>query len=54
MRSTLSFPLRDGGVVRGSVNLYAATTSAFEGHEDEIATIFDAWSQDAVRNADMS
>ncbi|HEX8497041.1 MAG TPA: GAF domain-containing protein [Actinomycetales bacterium] len=54
VRSTLSFPLRDSGVVRGSVNLYAGVPRAFEGHEGEIASLFGAWSQDAVRNADLS
>jgi GAF domain-containing protein len=52
--STLTLPLLDEGVVVGSVNLYAASTSAFAGHHEAIARIFDAWAPGAVTNADIS
>lgn len=52
--STLTLPLLSHGQVHGSVNLYASTPSAFEGHHDEIAEIFGAWAPGAVTNADLS
>jgi hypothetical protein len=52
--SSLSLPLlRVGGVV-GSVNLYASTPDAFEGHHGDLA---DAWGSSpaaVVANADLS
>lgn len=52
--STLTLPIVAAGSVTGSVNLYAATPAAFNGHHDEIARIFDAWAPGAVANADLS
>ena len=52
--STLTLPILDGGEVVGSVNLYARTRTAFQGHHDAIARIFDAWAPGAVTNADLS
>ena len=54
IRSTLTLPLTQDGVVVGSANLYAASDQAFEGHEDEIAMIFGASASHIVRNADLS
>jgi GAF domain-containing protein len=52
--STLTLPILGGGRVIGSVNLYAATPTAFDGHHEAIARIFDAWAPGAVTNADLS
>jgi hypothetical protein len=52
--STLSLPILVAGRVGGSVNLYASTPHAFEGHHDDLALIFDAWAPGAVTNADLS
>jgi transcriptional regulator with GAF, ATPase, and Fis domain len=52
--STLSLPIVVDGRVAGSVNLYAATPHAFDGHHDELARIFHAWAPGAVTNADLS
>lgn len=53
--STLSLPIivQDAHVI-GGVNLYASTTTAFDGHHEAIAAIFDAWAPGAVTNADLS
>lgn len=51
--STLTLPILDGETVVGSVNLYGASTNAFEGHHEDIARIFDAWAPGAVTNADL-
>ena len=52
--STLTLPILSGGRVVGSVNLYAATPTAFDGHHEAIARVFDAWAPGAVTNADLS
>lgn len=52
--STLTLPLLTGERVSGTVNLYAATPHAFEGHHDEVAQIVGAWAPGAVTNADLS
>ena len=52
--STLTLPILADGEVVGSVNLYARTRTAFRGHHDELARIFDAWAPGAVTNADLS
>ncbi len=54
VRSTLTMPLVRGGDVVGTVNLYAASDHAFEGHHDELATILGASTAGVVRNADLS
>ena len=52
--STLTLPIIDGGRVSGTVNLYGASQSAFNGHHEEIAELFSAWAPGAVSNADLS
>jgi GAF domain-containing protein len=55
VRSTLTLPILDpGGEVSGSVNLYAASPTAFEDHHEELADLFGAWARGAVSNADLS
>ena len=54
VRSTLTLPIVVRGSVVGSVNLYAASTSAFDGLHAELADIFGAWAAGAVTNADLS
>ncbi len=52
--STLSLPLMLDGAVVGSVNLYAATPDAFDGHHEKLAQVLEAWPGGAVRNADLT
>jgi GAF domain-containing protein len=52
--STLTLPVLVSGHVVGSVNLYASTPDAFDGHHEGLARIFDAWAPGAVTNADLS
>ena len=52
--STLTLPILEGERLFGSVNLYASTPTAFNGHHQAIARIFDAWAPGAVTNADLS
>jgi AmiR/NasT family two-component response regulator len=40
--------------VVGSVNFYGTTANAFAGDKEELARLFGAWVEDAVRNADLS
>jgi GAF domain-containing protein len=54
VRSSLTLPLVSGGSVTGTVNLYAASLRAFEGHHDVLAQVFGAWATGAVANADLS
>ena len=54
VRTTLTFPLTRGAAVVGSVNLYAASEMAFEGHHDQLAEILGASAAGAVRNADLT
>jgi GAF domain-containing protein len=54
VRSSLSFPMRNGERVIGSVNFYGTTQDAFPGEELSLARMFGAWVEDAVRNADLS
>ena len=54
VRSTLTLPVLAEGHAVGTVNLYAASRGAFEGHGDELARIFGAWAAGAVTNADLS
>jgi len=54
VRSSLSLPIRHGDRVIGSVNCYGATPDAFAGQELDLARLFGAWVQEAVRNADLS
>jgi GAF domain-containing protein len=54
VRSTLTLPVVVAGRVRGTVNLYAATDHAFDGHHAELARICGAWAPGAVANADLA
>jgi GAF domain-containing protein len=52
--STLSIPLMTGNEVYGGLNLYGSTPSAFDGHHEELATLYGGWAGGAVTNADLS
>jgi hypothetical protein len=54
VRSTLSFPLREGMRVIGGVNLYASSAGAFAGHEGELTGLLGGWATETVSNADLS
>lgn len=54
VESTLTLPILGRGRVLGSINLYASTPHAFDGHHEDLARIFDAWAPGAVTNADLS
>jgi GAF domain-containing protein len=51
--STLSLPILDDDHVVGGVNLYGATSTAFDGHHQELAQACGAWAEGAVTNADL-
>lgn len=53
VRSSLSLPLRDGGAIRGGVNLYASSHGGFAGKVTDVADIFGGWAEEAVSNADL-
>jgi GAF domain-containing protein len=52
--STLTLPVIVDGAVTGTVNLYATTPHAFDGHHQELAGILGAWAAGATTNADLS
>ena len=52
--STLTLPVIVDGLVTGTVNLYATTPHAFDGHHQELAAILGAWAAGATTNADLS
>jgi GAF domain-containing protein len=52
--SSLSLPLLHAGRVVGSVNLYASTPDAFEGHHSDLAEVLGSSAASAVANADLS
>ena len=52
--SSLTLPVERGGRVVGSINLYAATSDAFEGHHEELGEALGASALSAVANADLS
>jgi GAF domain-containing protein len=52
--STLSLPIMNNDVVLGSVNLYASTSSAFEGQHEQLAEACGAWAPGAVKNGDLA
>ena len=54
VRSTLSIPLMTGDEVYGGLNLYGSTPSAFDGHHEELASLYGGWAGGAVTNADLS
>jgi len=52
--SSLTLPIERAGRVVGTVNLYACTRDAFEGHQREPAGVLAASAEHAVTNADLS
>ena len=52
--SSLTLPVMEAGRVVGSVDLYASTRTAFDAHHQQLATVFGAWADGAVSNADLS
>lgn len=52
--STLTLPVMADGQVSGTINLYASTPHAFDGHHEELADVFGAWAAGATTNADLS
>jgi GAF domain-containing protein len=52
--STLTLPIMAGGSAVGSVNLYAATPTAFTGKHVALADALGAWAPGAVANADLT
>ena len=54
VRSTLTLPILDEGQSVGTVNLYAASRRAFEGHHEQLADIFEAFAAGAIVNADLA
>lgn len=52
--SSLSLPLLHAGRVVGSINLYASTPDAFEGHHRDLAEVLGSSAASAVANADLS
>lgn len=52
--STLSLPIMNNDVVLGSVNLYASTSNAFDGHHEALAQACGAWAPGAVKNQDLA
>lgn len=54
VRSSLSVPVHLGGVVVGGLNVYAATTDAFEGRAGRVAALVQAPASEAIRDADLS
>ena len=51
--STLSLPILGDDHVVGGINLYGATSDAFDGHHQELAAACGAWAEGAVTNADL-
>ena len=54
VRSSLSLPIYDDGMLVGGLNLYADSSDAFQGHHAELAALVDASTAEAVSNADLS
>lgn len=52
--STLTLPVIVDGEVSGTLNLYASTAHAFDGHHQELAAALGAWAAGATTNADLS
>ncbi|WP_134739152.1 GAF and ANTAR domain-containing protein [Nocardioides sp. 503] len=52
--STLTVPVMAEGRVVGTVNLYASTPDAFDGHHEAVADLFGAWAPAAIINADLA
>ena len=43
-----------GDEVYGGLNLYGSTPGAFDGHHEELASLYGGWAGGAVTNADLS
>jgi GAF domain-containing protein len=54
IRSSLSLPVREAGLIVGGVNLYASTRQAFDANHDAVARVIGARAEEAVRHADLS
>ena len=54
IKSTLTMPISEGGRVVGTVNLYASSPDAFDGHHEALAEALGASAASAVTNADLS
>jgi hypothetical protein len=52
--STLTLPIVVHERVSATVNMYAASPRAFDGHHEQLAEILGAWAPGAVTNADLS
>ena len=52
--SSLTLPIERDGQVIGSINLYASTADAFDGHHEELAQAVGGSAEAAVTNADLS
>jgi GAF domain-containing protein len=53
VQSSLTLPILRAGEAIGSVNLYASTPDAFEGHHRALATALGTAAEGAVSNADL-
>lgn len=54
VESTLSLPLLGDGDAVAGFNLYASSSTAFDGRHDELAALLGAWADGAITNADLS
>jgi hypothetical protein len=54
IRSSLSLPVIESGLVVADVTVYGGTETTFEGLGEEVARIFGAWAGGAVSNADLA
>lgn len=52
--ATLSLPILGDGVTVAGFNLYAASSTAFDGHHEHLAGLLGGWAAGAVTNADLS
>jgi hypothetical protein len=54
IRSSLSLPVIESGMVVADVTVYGGTETTFAGLGDDVARIFGAWAGGAVSNADLA
>lgn len=54
VRSSLSLPFVRNDIVTGGANFYGSGPNSFDGHVEQLATMFGAWSPGAVHNADLA
>jgi NarL family two-component system response regulator LiaR len=52
--STLSFPVTQNDRVMGTVNLYASTSGAFEGHQQAISDVVAGWARTTISDAQLA